>query len=163
MDPAEITLASGVYGSSIAYGGVLVTDALGGGGRPFTTALPVGFTALNRGPGPYGTPASDPDLLIHELGHVWQSQHHPNPAAFMANSLASQAAAGAAGGDAYCYVPGSWFGSYGAEQIAQQAERGEAPIRSHMRGVSARVPDPANIVAMSTPRWETRGAPGVRC
>jgi len=160
MDPTEITLASGVYGSSIAYGSVLITDALGGGGRPFTTALPLGFVALNLGPGPYGTPASDPNLLIHELAHAWQSQHHTSATAFMVNSLASQAAGGSG---AYCYVPGKWFGEYAAEQIAQQSENGVAAIRSHMRGVSAGAVDPANLVAMAVPRWETRGAPGVVC
>lgn len=164
MDAAEISLASGVYGTSIDYSKVLITDAVGGGGRPFTTVVPIGgYIAMNLGSGPYTTPASDPDLLIHELGHVWQSQHHPNPAAYMANSIASQAGASAAGGDAYCYVPGKPFAEYGAEQLAQQSERGVAAIRAHMRGVTAGVPDPANIVAMAVPRWETRGAPGVRC
>jgi hypothetical protein len=160
LDATEISLATGAYGSSIALGSIVITDALGGGGRPFTTALPLGFVALNLGPGPYGTPASNPDLLVHELAHAWQSQHHPNPAAFMANSVASQAAGGRS---AYCYVPGKWFGAYGAEQIAQQSENGVAAIRSHMRGVSAGATDPANVVAMAVPRWETPGAPGVVC
>jgi len=31
--------------------------------------------------------------LIHELGHVWQSQHHYDPFQFMYNSVASQGAA----------------------------------------------------------------------
>ena len=81
-------------------------------------------TVINAGPSLYSTPGSNPNLLIHELAHSWQSQHHPNPAQYMANSVASQAVGGSG---AYCYRPGRWFGLYGAEQIAQQAERGEAP------------------------------------
>jgi hypothetical protein len=163
LDPTETSLATGAYGSSIDYGKVLITDALGGGGRPFTTALPMDYVALNLGPSAYGTPGSAPGLLVHELAHAWQSQHHPNRTQFMANSVSSQAAAGVAGGSAYCYVPGKWFGEYAAEQVAQQSERGVSAVRSHMRSISAWMPDPANIVSLSIPRWETPGSPGVSC
>jgi hypothetical protein len=81
----------------------------------------------------------------------------------MVNSLASQAAAAVAGGDAYCYVPGKFFGLYAAEQIAEQVEKGEAPIRAHVASVGAGAVDPANLLSLAVPRWETPGAPGVRC
>jgi hypothetical protein len=79
--------------------------------------------------------------MIHEMTHVWQSQHHPDPTLFMTIAVANQAKAEAAQAaasaiglktkySAYAYVPGRRFGSYGAEQIAQQVEEGEAPIIS---------------------------------
>jgi hypothetical protein len=81
------------------------------------------------------------------------------------NSIASQAAAAIAGGNAsaYCYKPGKRFWLYAAEQIAQQVENGEASIVSHVKSVSAGSTDLANIVSLSVPRWERRGATGVRC
>jgi hypothetical protein len=163
LDPTEQAIGSGVYRGSINWSKVLLSNATGGGGRPFTTAAPLGNTVINIGPSAYATPGSNPSLLIHELAHVWQSQHHPSPVSFMGNSVASQAAAAAAGGSAYCYVPGKSFGSYAAEQVAQSAENGEAPIISHMAGVSAGAIDFQNILSLSVPRWETPAAPGVKC
>ncbi|HEX9867631.1 MAG TPA: DUF4157 domain-containing protein [Candidatus Tectomicrobia bacterium] len=169
LDPTEETMARAVYSSSLIFWRILLSDALGGGSRPFTTYVPSplpglsGVTVINIGPSAYTTPGSNPDLLIHELAHSWQSQHHPDPTQFMGNSLASQAAAAVAGGSAYCYVPGKWFGLYGAEQIAQQVENGEAPIVSHVAATSPGVPDVGNIASLSLPHWETPGTPGVRC
>ena len=94
---------------------------------------------------------------------AWQSQHHPISAQFMANSVLSQGAAAAAGGDAYCYVPGKWFGSYAAEQIAEQAEDGVSAVTTHMSAASAGSTDVANIASLAVPRWETRGTLGVVC
>ncbi|MDN5794386.1 MAG: DUF4157 domain-containing protein [Intrasporangium sp.] len=163
LDPSEEAQGRAVYGSSITYSLVRLSDAAGVHGRGFTTVAPLGFVVINVGPGLYGSPGSDRDLIVHELGHVWQSQHHPNPAQFMVNSVASQAAASVAGGDPYCYVAGKPFGLYAAEQVAESAENGEPAIVSHMSSVPAGLPDPANIVSLGIPRWETRGAPGVRC
>ena len=53
--------------------------------------------------------------------------------------------------------------AYGAEQIANQAEKGVAAIVSHMAGVSPWMPDLANVASLSIPRWETPGAAGVVC
>lgn len=169
LDPVEETMARGVYGSSLIFGRIFLSNALGGGGRPFTLYVPSpipgisGGTVINIGPSAYATPGSNPSLLIHELAHSWQSQHHPNPAQYMANSIASQAAAGVAGASAYCYIPGKWFGSYGAEQTAQQVENGEAPIISHVASASPGGIDVANIASLALPHWEKSGSPGVRC
>ncbi len=164
LDSAELAILTPVFGSSLDYGAIYVSDALGGGGRPFTTVLPlIDATAMQLGPGPYARPGSDPDLIIHEATHCWQSQHHPVRSQFMINSLASQAAAAAAGGDAYCYVPGKTPDNYGAEQAAQQNERGEPAIRSWLASVPAGVPSPSNVVGLGVPHWETPGAPGVKC
>lgn len=169
LDPVEETIARGVYGNSLIFGRIFLSDALGGGGRPFTLYVPTpvpgisGGTVINIGPSAYATPGSNAPLLIHELAHSWQSQHHTNPAFYMANSLASQAAATAAGASAYCYIPGKWFGFYGAEQIAQQVEKGEAPIISHVASASPGGVDLANIASLALPHWEKSGSPGVKC
>jgi len=164
LDPAhEEPILRGVYGSSLNYGDIYLSDALGGGGRPFTLHVPFVGTIIQIGPSAYSSPGSNPKLLIHEAAHSWQSQHHFDRTQFMGNSLASQAAASAAGGDAYCFIPGKSFGDYAAEQIANQAEKGLAPITAHMRSVSAGSVDLANIASLSIPRWETPSAPGVVC
>jgi hypothetical protein len=163
LDPVEEGILRPVFGSSLDYSAIHLSDAVGGGGRPFTVLLPLIGLVINIGSSAYSTPGSDPSLLIHESTHCWQSQHHPDPAAYMANSIASQAAASVAGGDAYCYIPGRSFTEYGAEQIAEQVENGEAPIVSHVSSFSRGSIDIENIVGLSIPHWETRGAPGVRC
>jgi hypothetical protein len=81
----------------------------------------------------------------------------------MKNSIASQAAAAVAGASAYCYVPGKPFWNYGAEQIAEQVENGEAPIISHIASVAAGAVDPLNTLSLTIPHWEKKGAPGVKC
>jgi len=163
LTSAEVGIVRPVYGSSLDFSKIAISDALGGGGRPFTVYIPLVGTVINAGPSAYATPGSAPSLLIHELAHSWQSQHAGNPAAYMGNSLASQAGAGAAGGDAYCYIPGKPFGDYAAEQIAQQVENGVAPIIAHIASVGAGARDPENERSLLLPRWETRGAPGVIC
>ncbi len=167
LDSTERGILSSVYGSSLDFSKILLSDGLGGGGRPFTLymSLPVigGVTVIQIGSTPYHTPGSNRGLLIHEAAHSWQSQHHPNGAAYMVNSIASQAGASAAGASAYCYVTGKWFGLYAAEQIAEQAEDGISAIRSHMSSVSAGSTDAANVVSLAVPRWEVPGAAGVSC
>ncbi len=169
LTPTEEAMATSVYGGSLNFSHILLTDAVGGGGRPFTLYVPSpipfvsGATVINIGPSAYATPGSNRGLLIHELAHSWQSQHHPNPAQYMVSSLASQAAAAAVGGDAYCFVPGKWFGLYGAEQIANQVEKGVPAIVSHVSSVGADAPDLANIASLAVPHWEKSGEPGVVC
>ena len=164
LDPRELTLASAVYGTSLDFSRIALSDAAGLKGRPFTTFVPgTGMTVINVGPGPFATPASAPRLLIHELAHSWQSQHDSDPTAFMVNSVASQALALVAGGSAYCYVRGKPFENYAAEQIAQQVENGEAPIIAHIKSATRGSVDSANIRSLRTPRWEKPGALGVVC
>lgn len=163
LDPVEIAILTPVFGSSLGYDAIRISDALGGGGRPYTVWLPFRGTVLNLGPTAYATPGANPALLVHEATHSWQSQHHPNSAAYMANSLASQAAAAAAGGSAYCYLPGKPFRAYGAEQIAKQVEHGVPAIVAHIRAVAAGRRDLENIRGLTIPRWEKPDAPGVVC
>jgi peptidoglycan hydrolase-like protein with peptidoglycan-binding domain len=140
LTAGEISMLSGTFGTSVNWATVLVSDGLGVDGRPFTVATGVpnptqhpAIQVVNWGPGP------STSTMIHEMTHVWQSQHHPDPTRFMAIAVANQAQAAAAQAaasaiglktdfSAYAYVPGRRFGSYGAEQIAQQVEEGEARI-----------------------------------
>ena len=138
---------------------MFISDKTGINNLPFTVGVPAipFFPAkqiMNLGT---FTPARK--LLIHELTHVWQSQHHPDVTAFMSNSVDGQALAVAANEAAallapatrghddfpihfpfstYAYVPGKPFGEYGAEQIANSVEHGETPIVSHVAGVRRR-------------------------
>ena len=153
---AELGVATPVYGTSLNFARVLISDGLGGNSRPFTAFvnLPLlgGVVILNCGPGFSGT--ANPDLFIHELAHAWQSQHHPNPFQFMVNSAASQALAVVTGKDAYKYTPGKSFGLYAAEQIAEQVEDGIAAIRAHVSSTFMGAPDLGNILSLSIPRAE---------
>lgn len=163
LDPAETAILTPVFGSSLTFADIRVSDAVGGGSRPYTVWVPSVGTVINIGPAAYGTPGSNPGLLVHEATHSWQSQHHPSPAAYMGNSIASQAAAGAAGGSSYCYRPGKPFSEYGAEQVANQVEKGVPTIVAHVKGVAAGSWDWDNVWGLSVARWETPGAPGVVC
>jgi hypothetical protein len=150
-DTKEIPLAKTIYGESLDYGRIYVSDGLGGDGRPVTIAIPFDsswIVIMNIGSWAFNNPAVGAETratLIHELAHAWQSQHHSDPAQFMINCSKSQLAAAAATvaaeanrlarkynfgiqlpdfgpADAYSYVPGNSFGDYGGEQTAQQVE-----------------------------------------
>lgn len=163
LDPAELAILAPVFEDSLDYRAIRISDAVGGGGRPYTVWLPGRGTVINIGPAAFSAPGADPALLIHEATHCWQSQHHPVPGAYIANSLASQAGAAAAGGSPYCYLPGKPFSAYGAEQIAKQVEQGVPEIVAHVREVAAGKWDSDNIRSLTVPRWEKPGDPGIHC
>ena len=120
LTAAEQTRADTAYSGSIDFTKVVITDGLGGSGRAFTTFVPTSsgdFVAMNMGPGPFATPLSNARLLIHELAHCWQSQHNgTSPAAFMTNSLLSQA-------EAIKMLPGA-KASASARAVAAAVRRG---------------------------------------
>ena len=167
LTSAEEAIARSVYGSSIDFSSVLLSDTTGLGGRAFvlTIANPFGNAVqiMNVGVSP------SRNTLIHELAHVWQSQHHSSSTRYMLNAVESQALAEAANllrrvtsFSAYGYVPGRPFGEYASEQVAQQVMRGEASIVAHVRSVGARVVDPENVASLSTARIEDTSLPGVK-
>jgi hypothetical protein len=167
LTSAEETIARSVYGSSIDFSSVLISDKTGLGGRAFvlTIANPFGNAVqiMNVGVAP------SRNTLIHELAHVWQSQHHSSSTRYMINAVESQALAeatnllrGSKSFSAYGYVPGRPFGEYASEQIAQQVMRGEAAIVAHVRSASARAVDPGNVASLSTARIEDTSMPGVK-
>jgi len=178
--PQEST-ARGVFGSSIDFSRVFLSDKAGLQNRPFVIAIPIdAATAFVLGiPAGFiqvmncGTLTPSTRTLIHELTHVWQSQHHDTKTAFMANAVASQGQAvaqnlseGSADTDspfsAYAFVPGSAFGEYGAEQNARRVELGDAPARTHVNGVAQNVHDAQNSVSLNTARTQDRRAKGVK-
>jgi hypothetical protein len=143
---------------------------LGPTGRPFTAAANVPFLnffavqILNLGP------SFSDGLLIHELTHAWQSQHHPDPTAFMSACIACQSAAAAvnltiAAQDsrvrsnddfpanfpvsAYSFKINQGFDNYGGEQIAQQVQLNRPEIISHVASVQMNANDAANGHSLS--------------
>jgi hypothetical protein len=97
LDAAEQTEAMTVYGGSLDFTKIVITDGLGFGNRPFTVAVPLssGFhVALNLGDVCSWATRRRSEDLIHELAHAWQSQHHGSDrTAFMLNSVRCQVAA----------------------------------------------------------------------
>jgi hypothetical protein len=189
LTAAQISTARGVYGSSLDFTRIFITDLTGAGNRPFTVAIPVPTTvALLLGLSGTiqvmncGTLTPSNKLLIHELAHVWQSQHHATPTQFMVNSVGSQGLAVAANQavalvdatvktnsdfptffptSSYAYSPGKAFGDYGAEQIANQVEHGVAAIVSHVAGVAMNAVDADNTTSLATFRIDDVRKPGV--
>jgi hypothetical protein len=151
------------------------------GGRPFTVAFPAQGTTVQVMN--CGTFSPGKDTLIHELAHVWQSQHHSNKLLYMANAVQSQAAAVAANlaevrndpfialnkdfptffpFDAYAYNPSTSFSGLAAEQMAKAIENGETAIVAHVKGISANAVDPTCVSALSSARIADHRTPGVK-
>ncbi|HYO96382.1 MAG TPA: peptidoglycan-binding domain-containing protein [Polyangiaceae bacterium] len=169
LTSAQESAARSVFGSSLDFTRILLSDATGAGGRPFTVAVPivasVHVVVINA-----GTFTPSRGLLIHELAHAWQSQHSLNPTQFMVNSIASQAIADellsrfGADASAYYYRPGKSFALYGAEQTACQVEGGVSAAVAFVRSLPPHLPHPLNDLGLAVPHWEVNG-PGVvtRC
>ena len=113
----EKDLAKGVFLTSLPWNKIRVTDHLGLWDSIYT----MGRT-INVGPHLYsGMNIVDPDTFIHELTHVWQSEHRGHRAAYIFDSVAARMVHGQ---HAYEYpknVVKPWR-SYNAEQQAQIVE-----------------------------------------
>ena len=113
----EKDLAHEVFLASLPWNKIRVTDHFGLGDTKYT----MGRT-INVGPHLYsGMDIVDPDTYIHELVHVWQSEHSGYAAAYIFDSVAARMIHGQ---DAYKYpqnVAKPWKG-YNAEQQAQIVE-----------------------------------------
>jgi hypothetical protein len=94
LDATEQSEAVTIYGSSLDFTKIVITDGLGASSRPFTVAVPLasGFhIAMNLGDLCSWASRPRSDTLVHELAHAWQSQHHgSSPTAYMSNSVACQ-------------------------------------------------------------------------
>jgi hypothetical protein len=81
LDCREETLANTIFGNSLDYSRIIITDGLGFSGRAFTIVIQISgkfYVIMMLGTSPLD------DTLIHELTHAWQSQHHgSDPQAFM--------------------------------------------------------------------------------
>jgi hypothetical protein len=170
--------ASSVFGSSLDLRAVFLSDFTGVENRPFTIPfdLPIEIAALLDLSTVYfincGSLNPSKRVLIHELTHVWQSQHHRDHGQYLVNSLASQAQAKAfnlAVGSSetlfpfspYAYIPGKAFSEYAAEQIAKQVEKGVAPIVAHIANVAVGARDTDNEIGLATERCENKTKAGV--
>jgi hypothetical protein len=185
IDKADVR---STYGSSVDYDRVFFTNRAGLQNRPFTIAakLPLmplssAIQVMNLGPSP-----SEEDVR-HEMAHVWQSQHHSDPFQFMRACVACQGFALAQNGfaaqsdptlvlktkqgfpesfpvDAYAFIRGSAFGTYGGEQIAQQVTRKVPAILSHVKTIGANVLDPDNVTSLNVlvgaGDWRVAGTEG---
>jgi hypothetical protein len=190
LDAHEQKVARSVFSSSLDFSRILITNGKGFGGSYFTIAIPVnGITYVVIMMGDVCSWAPNPALpnngmsrtkiLIHELTHAWQSQHHgSNPQAYMVNSVSCQAAAAALQGlsaytpvpiyaSAYAYVPDKPFTTYGVEQIAQQVEdnfsgrRSNPIIMKEIISVGPHVRSRPNEISSEVIGFEERSTPGV--
>ncbi len=165
LTSAEKTKIDAVYGSSINHATVFLSDITGSNNRAFVVAasLPgLGKVQVVN----IGTSFTD-HTLVHEFGHVWQSQHHSSPTQYMVNAIASQAlealsndAIGADVFSAYAYVPGRPFSEYGAEQMAQAAANGDKDVVKHVQSIPMNAIDPSLLLLI--PRVEDWTQPGVQ-
>ena len=117
-----------------------------------------------------GTFAPGQRLLIHELCHVWQSQHHSNQFKFMSNAVTCQAKAVADNTierfvdpdvkkhkdhpvqfpfSAYAYKTGLTLNKLAAEQMANAVEHGEAGVVAHVKSKAINVIDSDNVTALN--------------
>ncbi len=139
LDPGEIATARAVYGESLVYGDIRITDGVGGDSRPFTFSHHTGsrwVVFLNLGSFAFDNPNRGIRTLIHELAHAWQSQHHPNPVQFMINCVQSQAEAAvatvvsAASSNPWVRIGGSLGGGPGIPDL----DLGEADAYAYVPG-----------------------------
>ena len=132
LSTSEKNLAKSVFGNTINYDMVKVTDTLGSGARPWTTNMPPMYM-INVGSAYPSLTANDDRkrLLIHELAHVWQGQHL---VPFMLNSAAHQSLSAINnGGDvasAYNDTVGKSWGQYNVEQQASIVEHWFTPANN---------------------------------
>jgi hypothetical protein len=123
LTETEISLAKKVFGETLPYGAIYLSNALGLQERAYTVPHPAKAASYVIHIGVDGfTDASAAALdrtLIHELTHVWQGVHRAHRLDYIFDSLHKQAQLGSA---AYDYVAGADWSSYGAEQQAEIVE-----------------------------------------
>src|SRR4029078_2663988 len=98
LNVAEIAFARQVFGNSLPYQDVIITNLAGLGDRAFTAPGVDGKTYLNLGrayDNPLGTGGSaypkPGQLLIHELTHAWQIAHAGFLPGLMCSGMVNQA------------------------------------------------------------------------
>ncbi|MGA2411035.1 MAG: hypothetical protein ABSG46_11690 [Candidatus Binataceae bacterium] len=120
----ETEIAKSVFGDTVPYSQVYITDGLGVDGREYTFPRP--FTSprqyiIHAGDGYYGMSflPKDKQTLVHELTHVWQGEHSHWAWSYVFSSAGHQAL-----GSAYKYDPKNMkdWDSYNPEQQAQIVE-----------------------------------------
>jgi hypothetical protein len=111
-----------VFGDSLDYGDIRISEALGLGGRPWARCgigiyvIYVGIEGFRDAIAPAFAPT-----FIHELTHVWQGRNGRTAFDFMLKSAACQCRAFLTHRDiraAYRYEPGAPWSRYNVEQQA---------------------------------------------
>ncbi|MBF6346873.1 hypothetical protein IU409_25660 [Nocardia cyriacigeorgica] len=123
LNGAEVALARQVYGNSMPYDKIMISNLAGLGGRAFTAPGVDGKTYCNLGKayenplGPGGDAYPQPgQLLIHELAHAWQSAHTSFLPGLMCSGMVNQAQF-LLGDNVYAYGPsGPGWSEFNAEQ-----------------------------------------------
>jgi hypothetical protein len=130
LTDAEEKFARGVFGGTLPYSRIYISDGLGAGGAPWTHRGLWDYVLHMGGAYAAGASSSPYELtFVHELTHVWQGHHSLIPWGFMANSVYHQGLAlirtrGRSRSGAYAYArpPTAPWGSYNVEQQANIVE-----------------------------------------
>jgi len=180
LDAGQLAKARAVYGDSLDFDRIFISNKAGLQNRAFTIAFPDKnqiVQIINC-----GTFTPSDGTLIHELAHVWQSQHHSDPFHFMVNAVDCQAGAVVANGaevfsdpdvllhkdhpvqfpfSAYAYMPGFGLSSYAAEQMANAIEHGDKTLVAHVKSIPKNAIDGDNIAALKLTQFSDRRLKGV--
>ena len=115
LNTREVALAKPVFKDSLPWQRIEITPTAGLKGSLYT----MGRT-LNVGPYYYqgmDVGINGPELLIHELTHVWQYEHRQQPASYFLDAAWTQVTKGYP--DGYQYQEGADWDDYTAEQQAE--------------------------------------------
>ena len=113
----EIAIAQPVFQTSLPWKRIMVSNRLGLGDRPYTLGRtihvgPVNYCGMDLSIDGKAT-------LVHELTHVWQSEHDSHRAAYIIGSLSAQIKYGL---EAYNFIAGKNWDQYNQEQQASIVE-----------------------------------------
>jgi len=178
-EPQKNTLLP-FFGNSVDYSTVFISDKSGAQGRPFTIAFPDSNQTVQIINAGSFTPSDR--TLIHEMMHVWQSQHHTDKAAFMKAAVKCQAAAALANGkaavsdpdiilngewpiqfpfSAYAYMTGSDLDAYGAEQAANAVEHGNSTVCATVKAAAKNTVVAKNTTSLTLTQFGDRRTPRI--
>lgn len=123
LNDGEIAVGQSVFGNTIPYDKIRLTNLAGMGGRAFTIPGVDGLTYINLGSN-YDNPMMDDrghytgvgQLLIHELTHAWQIEHATFIPGLLCSMVVNQER-NTFGDSVYKYDgPGPNWGDFNAEQ-----------------------------------------------
>ena len=126
LSQAETAFATRMFGNSLSYDKIILTNLSGLGGRAFTVPGVEGRIYCNLGSkyndtlGSYFNSYPAPgQLLIHELTHAWQIEHASFLPGLVCSAIVNQADKSVFGDDIYNFGPaGPDWSSFNLEQQA---------------------------------------------
>lgn len=124
LTQAERDLARSVFGGSLPLGAIVLSNRTGAGDRQYAIPHParLGSWVIHAGAEIFEDATRHPgdETFIHELVHVWQSAHGPNPFDYLVHWLHQRITVGDE--QSYAFVAGQAWASYGVEQQAAIVE-----------------------------------------